>query len=284
MLSQADKPLYPASNKNVIYLARDAFVAFGYSGLARLGLTPTDDWIARQLAGVADWGPPPTPWMSQVRLPQWLDIGRAVQRLTDRLNDAFTNQVSLGLQNFPHEVIVAGWQWKWRGSRARPIAWTISREDGESFVCETHFPRHEYGPGFIFGAIPSSANKTDAVQEARQALQAGAALDHHAAETLFVEVIRRVASERPGVVGPHCMSIYIYPPRAEVRFIPDSRLVEERSLPGPMQKLGVTFAIGPAPVDDTLEAAPVGGVYAPWMVLGVGSSLRTASGRLARGQ
>jgi hypothetical protein len=268
MISSGGKALYPGSNKNVIYLARDALVSFGYSGLARLGQTPSDDWIARQITGVSDWGPPPIPWMMQSRVPQWLDIGLAVQHVTRGLTEEFMKAVSPGVRSLPHEVIIAGWQWKWGGSRARPIAWTISRRSDGTFVSESYFPRHHYGSHFFFASTPSSAMQAEQVRKAAAQLGAGAAADHRAAEALLVETIRRVAAQRPGVVGPHCMSIQIYPPRVSVRFVPDPGLTEERSLPAPLDKLGVTFAIGTAPVRDVRQAAPVGGVYAPWMVLG----------------
>src|SRR6476469_5543563 len=39
------------SNKNVVYLARDALVSLGYTGWAYLDGIPTDQWIAQKLAG-----------------------------------------------------------------------------------------------------------------------------------------------------------------------------------------------------------------------------------------
>ena len=69
MLSLNQRPLYPASNKTVVVLARDAMYTASYTGLARLGAVATDDWMARTIAGVRDWGPPPLAWLMRQLFP-----------------------------------------------------------------------------------------------------------------------------------------------------------------------------------------------------------------------
>jgi hypothetical protein len=41
----------PCANKTVVYRARDALVSIGYSGIAYVDQTPTDDWIVEHLWG-----------------------------------------------------------------------------------------------------------------------------------------------------------------------------------------------------------------------------------------
>src|SRR4051812_38546050 len=94
MLSLNRQPLYPASNKTVVVLARDGMYPASSPGLARLGAVAPDDWMARKIAGVRDWGPPPLAWLMRDRLPHWLDVGSSVGALADGLTDAFARDVS----------------------------------------------------------------------------------------------------------------------------------------------------------------------------------------------
>ncbi len=49
LVTRGDSRFDPASNKIVIYHAKNALVAIGYSGLAYLEGVPTDQWIAQKL-------------------------------------------------------------------------------------------------------------------------------------------------------------------------------------------------------------------------------------------
>src|SRR5215216_6024666 len=42
----------PMSNKSLVYFARDALVVIGYSGLAYIDRTSTDEWIAQVVTDV----------------------------------------------------------------------------------------------------------------------------------------------------------------------------------------------------------------------------------------
>jgi hypothetical protein len=101
-------------------------------------------------------------------------------------------------------------------------------------------------------------------------LSAGAALDAVRARQLFIDTIRLAASRLPRVVGPHCMSVSLYPPRGEVTFIPDEGLLERRPFPSPLDdpRLQTTFFIRPAALSDPREAAPADAAYTPWLVVG----------------
>lgn len=271
MLSRSLRPLYPASNKTVVVLARNGMYTMSCTGLARLGSVATDDWMARQVAGVVDWGPPPLAWVMQGRLPQWLDVGRGVAAITDGLNDAFAHDVSPSLRDFPHAVTLAGWQWKVPGSHARPIFWSIERDASGRFVATDRFPRDHFGSGFYFSAMPGNSTlRMEELKAILDKLRNGAAMNADAARTLFVETMRLAASRRPRVVGPHCMTVMLYPPRCDVRFIPDPANIEQRPLPPPFDdpRLRTTMFVHPAAQTDRREAAPLDAAYTPWLVVG----------------
>lgn len=271
MLSANRRPLYPSSNKSVVVLARDGMYTISYTGVARLGAVATDDWMARQIAGVTDWGPAPTPWLIRRRLPQWLDVGRGVAAITQGLTTAFRQEVSPSLRSFPHAVALAGWQWKVSGSHARPVYWSIERGATRAFSARSEFPRSHFGSGFFFSAMPRhSTLRMAEVAALVDQLQSGAAMDAEAARTIFVDAIRLAASRRPRVVGPHCMSILLYPPRADITFIPDPALVERRPLPPPFDQpqLRTTLFIHPAAAADRQQTAPADAAYTPWMIIG----------------
>jgi hypothetical protein len=52
LVSRGGKAFDAAANKNVIFIAKDAVVAFGYTGRAYSEGVPTDQWIAEVLIGV----------------------------------------------------------------------------------------------------------------------------------------------------------------------------------------------------------------------------------------
>jgi hypothetical protein len=271
MLSRNQRPLYPASNKTVVSLARDGMLTMSYTGPARLGEVAADDWIARQIAGVADWGPPPVAWLMQRRLPQWLDVGRTVHRLAEGLTRAFRDEVPAVWRSAAFELAVGGWQWKVSGSHARPIMWTIARDLVGVFRPRSHFPRHHYGSGFFFSIMPrNSTLTTSEIACVVDQLRNGLAMDASRARGLFVETIRLAASRHPRVVGSHCMSVSLYPPRGDVMFIPDKRLMERRPFPPPLDdpQLQTTTFVHPAPSTDRREEAPAESSYTPWLIVG----------------
>ncbi len=242
-----------------------------YTGLAQLGGVATDDWMTRQIAGVTDWGPPPTPWLIRRRLPQWLDVGRGVAAITNGLTTAFGRDVSPGLRTFPHAVALAGWQRKVTGSHARPIFWSIDRDRTGTFAATSEFPRHHIGSGFFFSAIPrNSTLRMEELATLVDHLRSGAASNVEASQALLVDAIRLAASRRPQVVGPHCMCVLLYPPRGDITFIPAPALVEQRPFPPPFDNplLQTTMVIHPASPTDRRETAPANAAYTPWLIVG----------------
>ena len=131
-ITKGGKRFDPASNKSLIYLARNAIVTIGYSGLAYLDGIPTDEWIAQTLWGkdlprhddgravghVFGGGPR-----------KGIDIGRAIERLRCGSQKALRNDPAPRGAKFL-QIVLAGWQWRLMGSRTvwRPILPVISSE------------------------------------------------------------------------------------------------------------------------------------------------------------
>jgi len=51
LVTQGSRPFDEASNKNIIFVADDASVTMGYTGIGYLDDVTTDEWIACQLGG-----------------------------------------------------------------------------------------------------------------------------------------------------------------------------------------------------------------------------------------
>lgn len=218
------------ANKNVVYWARDAMVCMGYTGPAFVENLPTDSWIVEKLTGLnvsQSFG------VRTGRLPQWLDIGRAIKLLERELR---MSEIATLKHNF--ELVVVGWQWK-QGRRglmrtrpAIPMAWLIRKPYGKTFEALERLPRHWYwSPGARFIASPEG--KGNLSQSELEALagrlrQIPPDLQGRVYEQTIVDAIRTV-SERNQYVGPNCMSVILAPPHlsafVRVRFFPQERHV-----------------------------------------------------------
>jgi hypothetical protein len=66
------------------------------------------------------------------------------------------------------------------------------------------------------------------------------------------------------------MTVLLYPPRGEIRFIPDPSATESREFPAPfnLPHLQTTAFVRPAPSSDRREAAPANSAYGPWLIVG----------------
>jgi len=53
LVTKGNRPFDPLANKNIVYCARNALVAIGFTGIAFLGDIPTDQWIVEQLTGTS---------------------------------------------------------------------------------------------------------------------------------------------------------------------------------------------------------------------------------------
>ncbi len=218
----------PASNKSLIYVARNAIVTIGYSGLAYLDGIPTDEWIAQTLWGkelprhddgravghVLGGGPR-----------QSIDIGRAIERVCCGCENALQNDRAPLKAKFL-QIVFAGWQWRRMGSRTvwRPILHAISSErqngqircDVDSITRYWHYERvlrdGKSCLPFAMLPVPSTTDIPD-VRTAELITRLGpvAHIPDTARQTLVKEIQTRAASIP--TIGKDCMCIYMpFPP------------------------------------------------------------------------
>lgn len=77
------------ANKNIIYLARNALVTIGYTGIAYLGDTTTDQWIAEKLRGEPFPRGDESHFSLSIGFPKrWFKIEQAIRLLKDELEAA----------------------------------------------------------------------------------------------------------------------------------------------------------------------------------------------------
>jgi hypothetical protein len=229
LTTRAQDPFDRHSNKNVIFLARDALVSIGYSGHAYLNGVPTDQWIAQTLRGEDLSRPEERGTFTVGRVARWLDIGESVELLRREYERVFSSP-PMSIQKSDQLLVLAGWQWNRR--LTRPIALAIHNTDSDSrqtFKIERS-PRHWKRGQFYIGQIPSSHLSTESLEELLvQLRQVLASPDK--TESLLISTVRRVANEStPAVIGQDCMSILLPPPSSHtvlVRYVP---LVEERAV------------------------------------------------------
>lgn len=223
------KKFDPASNKSLIYLAKNAIVTIGYSGLAYLDGIPTDEWIARTL-----WGED-LPRRDDGRAVghtfgggQSTDIGRAIERVRSGSENALRKDRTPLKARFL-QIVLAGWQWRRMGSRTvwRPILHVISSErqngqircDVDSLARYWHYERGlrdgKLRPPFMILPIPvTTDNPTPYMSELITRLEPVAYLPDTSRQTLVKE-IRTQAASVP-TIGKDCMCIYVPPPSDSV--------------------------------------------------------------------
>lgn len=219
----------PLANKNLIYWARDAVVSIGYAGLAyELSSSdcnvPTDEWIAEIL-----WGRPiPRGWdgarpvtFANDKISRWLDIGQSVELLFHELQNS-VNRLPFNRRKLPFELIIVGWQEK-RRRAVHPVIVQIIKPWGNApFVVER--PERGWYLERRIGLITTPDGYVSAAELSSLAKTLSTASPDES-ENLLVEGIRRVASQNPSTVGPHCMSIFLAPlgvAPIRVRFISDT--------------------------------------------------------------
>lgn len=221
----------PASNKSLIYLARNAIVTIGYSGLAYLDGIPTDEWIAQKL-----WGRE-LPRHDDGRavghvlggeLRQSLDIGRAIERVRSGSQNALRKDRGALKARFL-QIVLAGWQWRRMGSRTicRPILHSISSERQNGQICcdVDSVPRYWHYeralrdgrlcPPLMLLPIPITTDTPQAyMPELRTRLEPVAHRPNTSRQTLVKEIQTQAANVP--TIGKDCMCIYIPRPNASV--------------------------------------------------------------------
>jgi len=225
------KLIDPASNKSLIYLARNAIVAIGYSGLAYLDGIPTDEWIAQTL-----WGKE-FPRHDDGRAVghvlgmegrQCIDIGGAIERIRSGCENALRKE-RVPLKEKFLQITLAGWQWRRVGTRlvSRPILDAVSSElQNGNIRCDVdRLPRHwQYermlrdGKScrpFRMVPIPLATDIPDArTSDLIARLEPIAHLADTARETLIKEIKKRAVSVP--TIGKDCMCICIPFPSSKV--------------------------------------------------------------------
>ena len=250
-LHPGGKTFDPMSNKNVVYLAKDAIVSIGYSGPAYLDDVPTDQWIAQKLRGEDFAG---DRWaMHMGRASRWFDIGQSVELLRQQCEGAFArlpDPVSL-------ELVIAGWQWRRR--HARPIVWEITNTASDPRVFEKTAPnRHWYLEKPNRFAIYSTPNNNPLSDYDFQAVgeRLKSAYSAEQSLSLLVDTIRLAARKMP-IVGPHCMSILLPPPgfrKVLVRYLPAT--AQEATISTAQKEVTVPAAFCPGIVGPQIAVRP----------------------------
>jgi hypothetical protein len=230
-------PTYPRFNKHILFLAKDAVVSIGFTGLARIRGVPTDAWIAEVLSGQ-----PGTARASYLELrghggrfypPGWPDLGRALARLRDACSVVFSelrrqrrnNELAAGLA-----ISIAGWQWKWHWygetAQLRPL---------RPIICRIYYSTQPV-PGFMLERLPrywgwernvwwleSMPPLPTHIRDRLQLRLNASMLDGRAIENLLMDAIREVANDPKRGVSQDCLTISLAPQRdpfAMVRYNP----------------------------------------------------------------
>lgn len=225
------------ANKSIIFQARNAVVAIGYSGLAvishgRPDERATDHWLVEQLIGE------PIPEDFTGPAPRYnYDLGFAINAVRDGLSELPTSQ---GI-----DVVWCGFQWRGRQcARRKPVTGAIQRENGRYIV---HHNVHRWREEDHFSLTITPNNVIDDIHHlGNELVSLGAQPD--IVEARLKDVVRgESAKSKRSVIGSDCLSVLISSREARVRFD------------------GKRTRIGHQPVE-------VPGTPAPWIVTPYGCS------------
>lgn len=220
-------PTYPRFNKHILFLAKDAVVSIGFTGLAHIRGVPTDAWIAEVLSGQ-----PGTARASYLELrghggrfypPGWPDLGRALVRLRDACSVVFSelrrqrrnDELAAGLA-----ISIAGWQWKWHWygetAQLRPL---------RPIICRIYYSAQPI-PGFMLERLPrywgwernvwwleSMPPLPTHIRGRLQAKLNESMLDGTVIERLLMDAIREAANDPERGVSQDCVTTSLVPQR-----------------------------------------------------------------------
>jgi hypothetical protein len=248
--ARSGAPFDHLANKAVLLEADDAFVSIGYTGIAYLEDRPTDQWIA----GVV-WGQPlMNSGFSIGGARQLGDVGLLVRHVVEQL--ARVARIDAQLRSVGITILGAGYQWKRKARRVRPVAFKIVCGNGAVRVFR--IPRR-WDPPDAFRLIAAPA--IDPERRQRYEASLTGLLDKEHVMRALSEAIRDIADAQSMVghptVGYHCMAVFI--PRDSgrpvlTRFIPDPR---RPCSPGAGAELsGIPAAFSPYVVRSGLLAHP----------------------------
>jgi hypothetical protein len=184
------------ANKTVIFLASDGVMTISYAGQAYIGSEPTDDWIARQLAGSP---PRRTP---DGRVGAW-----SFERLPSRKFNQACWLLQTAIESEPQmsgrlELSIGGW--RNRRNRLTQVALGIEKSSsgverrGHMKACIGHFGEalHSVGVDFDPAVIRAVAGETLAT---KAATPEAVLLDAKVRSGILAEAIRRTSATNPGV-------------------------------------------------------------------------------------
>ena len=236
----AIRPWDPDANKAIIFVASDAVVAIGYTGISYIGDTPTDIYLASHFAG-QDLSQLSGMSVSNGRRP-WPSLGRSVVQLLRALEQAPIRREHLG---FAPSILLAGFRWRSgrkgiRTSRGS-FRWIIHREASGTYA----FHRFPHQQGMIHLSGVPSPQLTDV--EVNPYFDAIAALDVaqmdiddliEEAEGAAARLVRasadRMARSGTATIGRDVMVISIASPhkhrRVHARHVPDPNDPQKRSI------------------------------------------------------
>jgi hypothetical protein len=236
---KAIAPYDPKFSKNVIFVAKDALVSIGFTGLAYLRGRPTDEWIASVLAGESLEAHGNRGFGTRIRTEagryypaNWPDIGFALERLRSACALAFADLRRRGQQRELAAGLfmsVVGWQWKWhwqhrtaRSHHLRPIICRLIHDQvlggfaleriGRYWGWETGQSRLEAVPRMP----PEVLNGVVAAT-----LKAQHPLKDSDIENALVDAIRNIAKEPQRGVSADCLSLSMWPygdPMVRIRY------------------------------------------------------------------
>jgi hypothetical protein len=244
----------PRANKNVLLAAKDALVTISYTGLAYLDDLPTDEWLVQTvLRRPIPRGPDGVrPAAIVFDSPStWPSIGEVVEGLAGSVAAAFARLTPKSWQDSPLTIFGAGWQ-LYRKKRPRPIAFTVSKQEGVAPVTIDRLPRH-IGSRVYLSALPDGQISRE---EHRALLQEIVNSPPSHSDRIMVSFLREI-SKRETTVGDQVTCVQIGHPREGVARVRYDSLVEDRvQLTMARGSLTVPVAFTPWIVTRGLSAAP----------------------------
>lgn len=256
-LTRLGDPWDHASNKVVLFLAKDAIVSIAYSGLAYVDGLPTDHWMAQQLWGEAIEEPDEHTIMSVLKSPpkkDWPDLGTALARLRGETSLAFGR---LPVNVRPrHQIVVAGWQS--RKGRPHPIAYEIAngreRSQRHAFSCagtarRWHWERLDQSGRRVtpwrLSYIPDQNPLSGFELNQLGQTLADAMLSPDGCRQIMINAIR-TAAKRSSVVGPDCLCVLLpLPTRGVVQVSYDSVLVSRATITAGSHSASTSVTVSP---------------------------------------
>lgn len=221
LITRSGDPVDQASNKTIIYHARDAIVTMSYTGLAYISNIPTDQWIAEMLIGLPyDRNRKPPAIGPGTR--KYTDIGLSLRIIKDRLESiSQTRSEDAKIWNkTAFDLSINGWQWDKKGHSRPLVAWLSKGADDKSIEIGHKNRDWFYGGRMIVTAAPAGYVKTNQLREITDALSYKSPDD----SVLYLTRVIQSCSKVFPQIGSDCMSVLLLHPNnglIRVKYIPD---------------------------------------------------------------